>query len=775
MSIAKNLALQVPQLRRIHQTLQDLRVENDHLKATVDRLYGELDDVWAKHRAAPSPEELAASQQALREAQARLVEADARAYVLASDLARLESAEAALSSQAHDEALASCERLSEQLAEARAERDRIQAQSSDELKALEAQKDGLELELQVLKGQLAQELASAAAGRAALEHELQALTDQFTQELATAKAGGAALEREVSALKELEADLYQRLHDRDVREEALRRDLADLTVERDALRRERDTLEMSVVALEGQVLGLQAQLDGAAKTAARLDAQNQVLTSDVARITSSFADFQGAASKVQADQADRIAELEKERDDLLATVEGGQAVETERDALDLSLKALQAQLADLSAQLDGSAANIARLDSANQGLEALRLDAEARLERLSGEVARLERELLEEATARASDQGERAKLADRLQSVSAELDAARVQIRDLEEERNRLRDEVERLGRTISEFEDRRPSLEEASALSQRLAALTDLVVKSNDLDRLETSLGSRLSLIRYDVEALHRRPSGDASIAEPALRRRYLDLLEASLVGELSQDPNMDPWSPQDYDEDRRLIGRDWPRSAMTMIGTVRMRNIRSVLEDVLTAGVPGDVIETGVWRGGACIYMRGILAAHGVTDRTVWVADSFAGLPSPDPKKYPADRGDVHHTYDDLIVSLDEVKDNFGRYDLLDEQVNFLPGWFSETLSRAPIEQLAVLRLDGDMYASTMDALEALYLKVSPGGYVIIDDYILKPCRQAVDDFRKKMRIKDPIIEVDGAAVYWRKSEPSRPARNRVRVAKG
>ena len=113
---------------------------------------------------------------------------------------------------------------------------------------------------------------------------------------------------------------------------------------------------------------------------------------------------------------------------------------------------------------------------------------------------------------------------------------------------------------------------------------------------------------------------------------------------------------------------------------------------------------------RGRLCIYMRGILAAHAVKNRTVWVADFFAGLPKPDETLYPADKGDTHHIFDELSVSLDEVKDNFQRFGLLDEQVAFLPGWFKDTLPQAPIDQLAVLRLDGDMYGSTIETLQAL-----------------------------------------------------------------
>ena len=214
------------------------------------------------------------------------------------------------------------------------------------------------------------------------------------------------------------------------------------------------------------------------------------------------------------------------------------------------------------------------------------------------------------------------------------------------------------------------------------------------------------------------------------------------------------------EFDAARREEGKDWPADAETMIGMKRLANVRACVESVIADGVPGDLIETGAWRGGATIYMRAILKAYGETGRTVFVADSFEGLPAFD-GRYEADAGDQHHTRDELAISVDQVRDNFARYDLLDDQVQFLVGWFSDTLPKAPIEQLAVLRLDGDMYSSTMDALEALYDKVSPGGYVIVDDYGAVPaCAKAIHDFRDARGITDPIEEIDWAGVYWRKS---------------
>jgi hypothetical protein len=210
-----------------------------------------------------------------------------------------------------------------------------------------------------------------------------------------------------------------------------------------------------------------------------------------------------------------------------------------------------------------------------------------------------------------------------------------------------------------------------------------------------------------------------------------------------------------------------NWGLLCYTMIGLARMNNIQACVEDVIRNGVEGDLIETGVWRGGATIFMRAILKAHGVTDRTVWVADSFEGLPPMTGKDatYSAEPVDVSEINEGgplglaLAVSLERVKENFAKFALLDDQVRFLKGWFRDTLPGAPIKKLAILRLDGDMYQSTMDGLNALYNKVSAGGYVIVDDYNCWPhCKDAVDDFRKAHGILEEIIKIDQYAVYWK-----------------
>lgn len=237
------------------------------------------------------------------------------------------------------------------------------------------------------------------------------------------------------------------------------------------------------------------------------------------------------------------------------------------------------------------------------------------------------------------------------------------------------------------------------------------------------------------------------------------LDLSKGTAAAGASSAPGDLPGS-RPTDPRVKYYGAMWPSRAHTMIGLPRLDNIRHCVEAVLRQGIPGDLIETGVWRGGASIFMRGILKAHGALDRVVWVADSFAGLPEADFAKYPKESRAQFHRHAELAVSLEEVQRNFKRYGLLDAQVRFLKGWFRDTLPQAPIERLAVMRLDGDMYESTMDGLVHLYPKLSPGGFTIIDDYnSVAACNAAVDDYRREHGIAAQMELIPGCGAYWAK----------------
>lgn len=249
-------------------------------------------------------------------------------------------------------------------------------------------------------------------------------------------------------------------------------------------------------------------------------------------------------------------------------------------------------------------------------------------------------------------------------------------------------------------------------------------------------------------------------------LAQLYLTQLKRSLMHTLNRQVPENLINPDSLDAQLQPAWFEhfWFGEALTMCSLKRLDNIQWCIEQCLEDRVPGDCIECGVWRGGAVILMRGVLAAYGVTDRTVWVADSFQGLPTP-----PAGTVDERMYHFPQVVELDHfrvempaVQANFARYGLLDQQVRFLPGWFCDTLPQAPLDRLAILRLDGDYYTSTRDALTLLYPKLSPGGFVMIDDWGIDSicgAKAAVVEFRRDFQITDEIIPIDWHSAYWRK----------------
>ena len=268
-----------------------------------------------------------------------------------------------------------------------------------------------------------------------------------------------------------------------------------------------------------------------------------------------------------------------------------------------------------------------------------------------------------------------------------------------------------------------------------------------------------------------------------------YLDLLKRVLTGYVFPESSDYVWRPQPgwrpkdmietagakffarwktrlvksipFNAADRQLGKDWPSIAYTMVGLKRLDNVQHAIETVLRENIPGDLCECGVWRGGVAIFMRAALEEYQDQGRVVWLADSFAGIPKGDGKKYPADDGIDMTGIDYLAVPLTKVQANFRAFDLLDDRVRFLEGWFRDTLPNAPIKRLAILRADGDLYESTMDILTNLYDKVSSGGFVIIDDYYSwVPCKKAVTDFRQSRGITSEIMPIDWTGAYWRVS---------------
>jgi O-methyltransferase len=272
-------------------------------------------------------------------------------------------------------------------------------------------------------------------------------------------------------------------------------------------------------------------------------------------------------------------------------------------------------------------------------------------------------------------------------------------------------------------------------------------------------------------------------------MRRAYLDLLKLALTDlagarTLTVSRSGDtrrrkvPIFCRELEEEElplRVMGSDWPFGGLTMVGLQRLDDLQECIESVVADGVEGDFVEAGAWRGGASILARATLDSLGAEDRKVVSADSFQGLPAPDAEAFPEDRELDLSRIDYLAVSMDEVRSYFRRFDLL-EGVEFLPGFFNETLPTLRGRRWSVIRLDGDTYEATWIGLESLYPWLSRGGHVIIDDYVLIPeCRAAVDDFRERHGVTAPIVEIDDHGARWRREDkPEQSAPEDVRPAR-
>jgi len=112
-------------------------------------------------------------------------------------------------------------------------------------------------------------------------------------------------------------------------------------------------------------------------------------------------------------------------------------------------------------------------------------------------------------------------------------------------------------------------------------------------------------------------------------VRKLYLDLVQKCVINTVYEDPNQGFWSPKVFDGQQRDLGRDWPSKAHSMIGNRRMSNLRQITEYVIANNVPGDFIETGVWRGGACIMARGHAHLHWAVASCLELSKCLCPLP--------------------------------------------------------------------------------------------------------------------------------------------------
>jgi cephalosporin hydroxylase len=209
------------------------------------------------------------------------------------------------------------------------------------------------------------------------------------------------------------------------------------------------------------------------------------------------------------------------------------------------------------------------------------------------------------------------------------------------------------------------------------------------------------------------------------------------------------------------------------TTMGRARLDALEQCLDTIREQSVDGDLIECTTGRGGGGIFLRAYLDAYEMNRSTVWIADTFrSAAPGtsagemPYPGAPPLPGGGVG--FPELQGDLHTVRDGFARFDLLDDRVRFLAGPTSETLPDASFEKLALIVLGDAVRGDAGRVLDALYDKLAVGGFVVIDRFGALKCRDAVDEFRARRGITEPIERIDSAAAMWRKTQDAPAAAN-------
>jgi hypothetical protein len=210
-----------------------------------------------------------------------------------------------------------------------------------------------------------------------------------------------------------------------------------------------------------------------------------------------------------------------------------------------------------------------------------------------------------------------------------------------------------------------------------------------------------------------------------------------------------------------------------LTMVDDLALIDLVHMLRTVLEEDVPGDLVECGVWRGGAAFLLAGQLKQAGVSGRKVWLFDSFEGLPLPqeiDGEAALAYSRDTESPgyYDNCRASLEEVQASAEKLGL-GAHTRFVKGWFSDTLpaTSASIGPIAILRIDADWYSSVRDCLDHLYDHVSEGGFVIIDDYSAwDGCAVAVHEFLSNRQLPHRLQTTLSGQAFFRKQLAKTPS---------
>ncbi|AGK77533.1 TylF/MycF/NovP-related O-methyltransferase [Streptomyces microflavus] len=217
-------------------------------------------------------------------------------------------------------------------------------------------------------------------------------------------------------------------------------------------------------------------------------------------------------------------------------------------------------------------------------------------------------------------------------------------------------------------------------------------------------------------------------------------------------------PAFPEDYDDEARDIIRAVKPYSMT--SPERLNAFILATRYIARHNIPGDIVECGVWRGGSMQACARTLLSVGETERELYLFDTYEGMTEPTAEDLRRDGRPAQELLDAqgkdrpiwAVASLDDVKAGFENVPYPKERVHYVQGRVEDTVPGQAPEQISILRLDTDWYASTKHELEHLYSRLVSGGVLLIDDYgYWQGSRQAVDEFLDKTGERLLLLRMD------------------------
>ncbi|MET7869356.1 TylF/MycF/NovP-related O-methyltransferase [Streptomyces cyaneofuscatus] len=265
--------------------------------------------------------------------------------------------------------------------------------------------------------------------------------------------------------------------------------------------------------------------------------------------------------------------------------------------------------------------------------------------------------------------------------------------------------------------------------------------------------------LRRVTVPAARTAPAQSLAASTPAPappEPEAKEAKEAAAKKPAAKKPS--PAFPADYDDEARDIIRAVKPYSMT--SPERLNAFILATRYIARHNIPGDIVECGVWRGGSMQACARTLLSVGEDERELYLFDTYEGMTPPTAEDLRRDGRPAQELLDAqgkdrpiwAVASLEDVQAGFENVPYPQERVHYVRGRVEDTVPAQAPEQIAILRLDTDWYASTKHELEHLYSRLVSGGVLLIDDYgYWQGSRQAVDEFLDKTGERLLLLRMD------------------------